>query len=68
MLHDKGILHKDLKPSNIMVGDNLKDVAIIDFGISSVREDNNTKRGFVILSGPYPEEWQAVSQTRLNDV
>ena len=33
-----------------------------------VREDSNTKRGFVILSGPYPEEWQAVSQTRLNDV
>ena len=33
-----------------------------------VREDSNMKRGFVILSGPYPEEWQAVSQTRLNDI
>lgn len=42
VLHDKNIIHKDLKPSNIMLTDNLKDVAIIDFGISSVREDGKT--------------------------
>lgn len=41
-LHNNGIIHKDLKPSNIMLCDNDKDVAIIDFGISSVREDGNT--------------------------
>ena len=41
-LHDKEIIHKDLKPSNIMLCDNGKDVAIIDFGISSVRESGNT--------------------------
>lgn len=41
-LHDKGIIHKDLKPSNVMLCDNGKDVAIIDFGISSVREAGNT--------------------------
>ena len=41
-LHDKEIIHKDLKPSNIMLCDNGKDVAIIDFGISSVREAGNT--------------------------
>ncbi len=41
-LHDKKIIHKDLKPSNIMLCDNGKDVAIIDFGISSVREAGNT--------------------------
>lgn len=39
VLHEKGIIHKDLKPSNIMLCDNGKDVAIIDFGISSVREE-----------------------------
>lgn len=41
-LHNNGIIHKDLKPSNIMLCDSGEDVAIIDFGISSVREDGNT--------------------------
>lgn len=42
VLHENGILHKDIKPSNIMISDNHKDVAIIDFGISSVREKSST--------------------------
>lgn len=50
VLHDNGILHKDIKPSNIMLCDNGKDVAIIDFGISSYKNDGNsivmTKTGF----------------------
>lgn len=42
VLHDKGIIHKDLKPSNIMLNDDKKTVSIIDFGISSVLTDGNT--------------------------
>ncbi len=42
VLHQHDIIHKDLKPSNIMVNENNKSVAIIDFGISSVIEDGNT--------------------------
>ena len=41
-LHKKDIIHKDLKPANIMLCDNQTDIAIIDFGISSIREDGNT--------------------------
>lgn len=53
VLHENGIIHKDLKPSNIMIADNHQDVAIIDFGISSVREDGNTV--VVTRTGMTPE-------------
>ena len=41
-LHEKGILHKDLKPSNIMIKNEMLEPAIIDFGISSARPDERT--------------------------
>ena len=31
-----------------------------------VREDDSA-RGFTVVDGPFPEEWQAVSACRLND-
>jgi len=52
-LHDKEIIHKDLKPSNIMLNDDGKSVAIIDFGISSVLQDGNTV--LVTKTGMTPE-------------
>lgn len=53
VLHENGIIHKDLKPSNIMLADNGQDIAIIDFGISSIREDGNTV--IVTRTGMTPE-------------
>lgn len=35
-LHSRGIIHKDIKPSNLMLADDGQSVIIIDFGISSV--------------------------------
>lgn len=52
-LHTKNIIHKDLKPSNIMLCDDQKGVAIIDFGISSIREGGNTV--VVTKTGMTPE-------------
>lgn len=52
-LHSSGIIHKDLKPSNIMLLDDNKGVAIIDFGISSVVENGNTV--LVTKTGMTPE-------------
>ncbi len=41
-LHSHDIVHNDIKPANIMLNDNGRDIAVIDFGISSVKEDGNT--------------------------
>lgn len=51
-LHDAGIIHKDLKPSNIMLTDG-GDIAVIDFGISSVQTDGSTV--VVTSTGMTPE-------------
>ena len=32
------------------------------------RDDAAAKNGFVVVSGPYPEEWQAVSHARLREI
>ena len=53
VLHENGIIHKDLKPSNIMLCDNEEDVVIIDFGISSVKGGSNTV--VVTKTGMTPE-------------
>ncbi len=42
VLHDNNIIHKDLKPSNIMLNDDGRSVSIIDFGISSILDGINT--------------------------
>lgn len=53
VLHEHNIIHKDLKPSNIMLCDNEEDIAIIDFGISSIKGGANTV--IVTKTGMTPE-------------
>ena len=52
-LHQNDIIHKDLKPSNIMMQEDNKSIAIIDFGISSMVEEGNTV--LVTKTGMTPE-------------
>lgn len=52
-IHEAGIIHKDLKPSNIMANSDGETFSIIDFGISSVKTDGNTV--LVTKTGMTPE-------------
>ena len=52
-IHEAGIIHKDLKPSNIMLNSDGETVSIIDFGISSVIDNGNTV--LVTKTGMTPE-------------
>ena len=52
-IHNAGIIHKDLKPSNIMQNSDGDTYSIIDFGISSIVEDGNTV--LVTKTGMTPE-------------
>lgn len=52
-IHNAGIIHKDLKPSNIMINNDGETVSIIDFGISSAVDGDNTI--LVTKTGMTPE-------------
>jgi len=53
VIHEAGIIHKDLKPSNIMLNNDGETVSIIDFGISSAVDAGNTL--LVTKTGMTPE-------------
>lgn len=53
ILHQNDIIHKDLKPSNIMLRSDNKSIAVIDFGISSVVEEGSTV--LITQTGMTPE-------------
>ncbi len=47
-VHDKGVVHRDMKPANIFLVDGLKGetlVKVLDFGISKIRDSNTLLTG-----------------------
>jgi len=55
--HDRGVIHRDLRPSNVMFSKNEKIFKIIDFGVSAFLDTENhtklTKTGEHIAGGAY---------------
>ena len=62
VLHRAGIIHKDLKPANIMYNDDGKTVAMIDFGISSFETNGNTV--IVTKTGMTLDEYYTIQKKR----
>lgn len=70
--HRRGIIHKDLKPANLMLGirgDN-PEVKILDFGISELSETAGLAKDEVVGSAPYmsPEQFTGKSLDQRSDI
>lgn len=73
--HQRGLLHRDIKPQNIMVeldGDEVKSVTIVDFGLVKDERSkaNLTVVGMVMGTPQYisPESAQGMTATAASDV
>jgi len=67
-LNEANILHRDIKPPNIIVSDNRRDVKLVDLGISKNLEETAslTEHGIVLGTPSYlsPEQVQGESSDR----
>ncbi|MGN0995532.1 MAG: leucine-rich repeat protein, partial [Candidatus Ventricola sp.] len=63
MLHSRGIVHRDVKPDNIMVYRNSTDTVLLDFGAARVLDNKTMGRNSLIYSPGYapPEQCSAAA-------
>ncbi|MFF0219694.1 protein kinase domain-containing protein [Streptomyces vinaceus] len=68
--HDAGIMHRDVKPANVMLGGN-GDVLLTDFGIAVAHTDPRLTRTTMVIGSPAymaPERWQGAPNDGRSDL
>ena len=61
--HRQGVVHRDVKPANIMVDETTDSVRIMDFGIARMADGSRTRTGLVLGTPSYMAPEQLAGQT-----